>query len=52
MDDLKQFQGMLKQSELRYKRCLKRFGFSSSITQRAAQQLVILIRIEHDYFNS
>ncbi|MCM3536581.1 hypothetical protein [Priestia endophytica] len=47
MNDLKQFQGMLNQTELRYRRCVKRFGYSSPITDKAAQQLIILLKVMH-----
>ncbi|MCY8234862.1 hypothetical protein [Priestia endophytica] len=51
MSEFEQFQLFLNQTRKRYKYCLRRFGYSSPITEKAAQWLVILLRIEEEYLN-
>ncbi|MED3727579.1 hypothetical protein HPB58_13255 [Priestia filamentosa] len=51
MSEFEQFQLFLNQTRKRYKYCLRRFGYSSPITEKAAQRLVILLRVEEAYLN-
>lgn len=51
MNDLEQLQTFLNQTQLRYRRCVKRFGYSSPITDRAGQQLIILLKVMHENLN-
>ena len=48
MNDLEQLQLFLNQTQLRYRRCVKRFDYSSPITDKAVQQLIILLKVMHE----
>jgi hypothetical protein len=48
MNDLEQLQLFLNQTQLRYRRYVKRFDYSSPITNKAGQQLIILLKVIHE----
>ncbi|RAS75722.1 hypothetical protein [Priestia endophytica] len=52
MSDLKQLQLLLDETRIKYERYVKRFGNSSFYTQKVAQQLYILVRLENEYFQT
>lgn len=49
MKELEKLQSSIRQAELRYKFYLQKFGFPSILTQKAALEMVILMKREHDY---
>ncbi|WP_172460177.1 hypothetical protein [Priestia endophytica] len=49
MKELEKLQSSVRQAELHYKIYLQYFGFSSILTQKAALEMVILMKREHEY---
>jgi hypothetical protein len=49
MKELEKLQLSIHQAELHYKFYLQQFGFSSILTQKAALEMVILMKREHEY---
>ena len=52
MSDLKQLQLLLDETRIKYECCIKCFGNSSFYTQKVAQQLYVLVRLENEYFQT
>ena len=49
MKELEKLQSSIRQAELHYKFYLEQFGFSSIFTQKAALEMVILMKREYNY---